>query len=123
MKEGGLWKVEGILLVKTGKRLSDTKGIWTHNHLVLKRTLNHLAKLVKWLSYVVNTYIYGAFDIKLFHVMYVFHSESSLCICLNVKELLIWKRRNTWSLSDNNGVRIRNYLVRKQTLNHLAKLV
>ena len=123
MKEGGLWKVEGILLVKTEKRLSDTKGIWTHNHLVLKRTLNHLAKLVKWLSYVVNTYIYGAFDIKLFHVMYVFHSESSLCICLNVKELLIWKRRNTWSLSDNNGVRTRNYLVCKQTLNHLAKLV
>ena len=30
--------------------LSDSKGIWTHNHLVHKRTLNHLAKLVIWLN-------------------------------------------------------------------------
>ena len=36
--------------------------IRTHNHLVHKRTLNHLAKLVKWLSCVVSTYLYGAFD-------------------------------------------------------------
>ena len=33
----------------------------THNHLVHKRTLNHLAKLAKWLS----TYLYGAFDCML----------------------------------------------------------
>ena len=35
------------------KALSDTKVIRTHNHLVYKRTLNHLAKLTslaKWLS-------------------------------------------------------------------------
>ena len=42
--------------------LSDCSGIRTHNHLVRKRTLDHLAKLAKWLSCVVNTYIYGAFD-------------------------------------------------------------
>ena len=34
--------------------LSDCNGIRTHNHLVLKRTLNHLAKLAKWLSCVVT---------------------------------------------------------------------
>ena len=34
----------------------------THNHLVLKRTLNHLAKLAKWSSCVLSTYLYGAFD-------------------------------------------------------------
>ena len=34
----------------------------THNHLVHKRTLNHLAKLAKRLSCVVSTYLYGAFD-------------------------------------------------------------
>ena len=34
----------------------------THNHLVHKRTLKHLAKLAKWLSCVVSTYLYGAFD-------------------------------------------------------------
>ena len=27
-----------------------------------KRTLNHLAKLAKWWSCVVSTYLYGAFD-------------------------------------------------------------
>ena len=30
--------------------LSDSNGIRTHNHLVCKRTLNHLASLAKWLS-------------------------------------------------------------------------
>ena len=29
--------------------LSDSKIIWTHNHIVCKWTLNHLAKMVKWL--------------------------------------------------------------------------
>ena len=35
--------------------LSDCNGTRTHNHLVHERTLNHLAKLVKWLSCVVST--------------------------------------------------------------------
>ena len=35
---------------------------WTHNHLVHKRTLDNLTKLAKWLSCVVNSYPYGAFD-------------------------------------------------------------
>ena len=43
-------------------RLSHCNGTRTHNHLVRKRTLNHLAKLAKWLSFVVSTYLYGAFD-------------------------------------------------------------
>ena len=34
----------------------------TENQLVLKRTLNHLAKLTKWLSCVLSIYLYGAFD-------------------------------------------------------------
>ena len=42
--------------------LSDCNGARTHNHLVLKQTLNHLAKLAKWLSCIVSTYLYGAFD-------------------------------------------------------------
>ena len=41
---------------------SDRNGTRTHNHLVRKWTLNHLAKLAKWLSCVVSTYLYGAFD-------------------------------------------------------------
>ena len=43
-------------------RLSDCDGTRTHNHLVRKRTLNHLAQLTKWLSCAVSTYLYGAFD-------------------------------------------------------------
>ena len=42
--------------------LGDSNQIRTHNHLVFKRTLNHLAKVAKWLSSVVGTYLYGAFD-------------------------------------------------------------
>ena len=40
----------------------DTNGIRTHKHLVCERTLNHLAKLVKWSCCVMSTYLYGAFD-------------------------------------------------------------
>ena len=42
--------------------LSDCNWTRTHNHLVRKRTLNHLTKLTKWLSWVVSTYLYGVFD-------------------------------------------------------------
>ena len=42
--------------------LSDCNGNRTHNHLVRKRKLNHLAKLGKRLNCVVRTYLYGAFD-------------------------------------------------------------
>ena len=47
---------------QTNYRLSDCNWTRTHNHLVLKRTLNRLAKLAffKWLSWVVSTYLYGA---------------------------------------------------------------
>ena len=45
---------------------SDSTRIWTHNLLVRKQTLNHLAKRAKWLSCVVRTYLYGAFDCMLF---------------------------------------------------------
>ena len=46
-------------------RWSDCKGTRTKNHLFPKRTLNHLAKLAKWLSCAVSTYLYGAFECML----------------------------------------------------------
>ena len=55
-------------------------------------------------------------------VTYAFQSESPLYICLNVNELLVRNRSNVWSLSDCNGNRTHNHLVRQWTLNHLAKL-
>ena len=56
------------------------------------------------------------------HVKYAFQSESTLYVCLNVKEILARNRRDNWSLSDCNGTQIHNHLVRKQRLNHLANL-
>ena len=53
--------------------------------------------------------------------MYVFQSESTLYSCLNVKELLARSRRKIWRLSDCKWTRTQNCLVRKRTLNHLAK--
>ena len=58
-----------------------------------------------------------------YHVTYAFQSESTLhSSCLDVKEFLARNRCDIWSLSDYNGIRIHNHLVRKQTLNYLAKL-
>ena len=42
--------------------VSDCNWTRTHNYLVHKRTLNHLAKLIKWLSCVVSTYLYGVVE-------------------------------------------------------------
>ena len=41
---------------------SDWNWTRTQNHFVLKRTLNHLAKLAKWWSCVLSTYLHGEFD-------------------------------------------------------------
>ena len=57
-----------------------------------------------------------------YHVTYAFQSETTLYTYLNVKELLVRNRRDVWSLSDSNGIRTHNHLVRKRTLNYLAKL-
>ena len=58
--------------------LNDSNGIWTHYHVVHKRTLNHLVKLAKWLSCVVSTYLYSALTVCYYHVTYKFQSESTL---------------------------------------------
>ena len=42
-------------------------------------------------------------------------------VCLNIEELLARSRRHIWSLSDSNGIRTHNHLVRKRTHKHLAK--
>ena len=56
------------------------------------------------------------------HVTYAFQSESTLYSSLNVKELFAQSRYKIWSLSDCNWTRTLNNLIRKRTLNHLAKL-
>ena len=96
--------------------LSDCSWAWTHNYLVRKWTLNHLAKLalndwaVLWVL-VCTVYL----TVCSCHVTYTFQSESTLHICLNVKELLARNRHKIW-------IPTHNHLVHKRTLNHLAKL-
>ena len=46
--------------------LRDANDSRTRNHLARKRTLDHLSKLAKRLSYIVSIYMYGAFDCMLF---------------------------------------------------------
>ena len=57
--------VEHLTELVISLHICGSNRIWTHNHLVHEWTLNHLAKLVKWLSFVVSTYLYGAFDCTL----------------------------------------------------------
>ena len=83
--------------------LSDFKETRTHNRLVRKQTLNPLAKLTKCFSWILSSYLYGAFD-------------------SSVNELLTRNSRDIWSLNDCKGTRSHNDLVCKQTLNRLAKL-
>ena len=103
-------------------RLNNCNRIPTHNHLVCKWPLNHLLQLTKWLCWVVTSYLYGVFDCIFLSVTYAFQSESTLYICLNVKELLASNRGDIWRLSDCNSTRTHNHFLRQWTLNRLAEL-
>ena len=61
----------------------------------------------------VNEHIY--LTIFSYHVTYAFQSKSTLYSCLNVKENLAQNKCDICSLSDCNGTRTHNHLVRKQT--------
>ena len=91
--------------------LSNSNEIGTHNDLVRKRTLNHLAKLAKWLSCVMST-------VHLTVCSYYVTYESTVCSYLNAKELFAQNRRDIWSLSSCNETRNHNHSVCK----HLFRL-
>ena len=57
-----------------------------------------------------------------YYVMCAFHSEITLYIYLNIKELLAQNRTNIWSLIDCKGTRTQYLLVHKLKINHLDKL-
>ena len=84
--------------------LNDSNRIWTHTHLVCKQTLKHLAKLVKWLSSAVSTYLCGAFGCMVLLCRTSFRVNPHSIVCLNVKELLAQSRLHIWSFSDRNGI-------------------
>ena len=83
------------------KSSNDSNGIFTHNHLVRKPTLRHLAKLAKWLCCVVSTYLYDLFG----YILLSCHVRVSEWIY--VKELLARNRRDIsskckWQQQDSN---------------------
>ena len=47
-----------------------------------------------------------------YHITYVLQRESALYSWLNVRKLLARNRHDIWNLSDSNGIRTRNHLVR-----------
>ena len=83
----------------------DAKDYITHTHYKFRKTLK-------------NNNLIACY----YHVMYAFQSEFTIYYCLNAKEFLARNKRDIWSLSGSNGIRTHNHLVRKWTLNHLAKL-
>ena len=96
---------------------SDCNWTQNKNDLVLKRPLNHLAELTKWLGCVLSTYMFGAFD----HVTYPLQTESALYRCVNGVEHLARSSREIWSLSDCYWTGTQNHLARKQKPIQLAK--
>ena len=69
-------------------RWNDCNWTRTQNHLVLKRALNHLDKRTKWLSVVLSTYLYGAFDC-------MFSSCHVRIFRVNPNSLVAWLSRNS----------------------------
>ena len=74
-----------------------------------------------FLSIHLNKVSYYNMTVCSYHVTYEFQSGSTLC-ARNSSKLLAQNRRKIFRLSDCNGTRTHNHLIRKRTLNHLAKL-
>ena len=84
--------------------LSDCNGSRTHNHLVFKWTLKHLAKMTIWLSWVVNTYLYGALKFMFLscdvgisewiHTLYLPECQGNLCSTQTRYLKLKWLQRD-----------------------------
>ena len=106
---------------------SDCIRIRTHNHLVCKGTRNLLARLAKWLRFVVIIYLYGALGCMLLscHIR-VWERERerererdpTLQFCQGIPFL---KQAPYLKFKLQQGDSSRYYLVPKSTLNHLAK--
>ena len=85
-------------------------------------TLQDLSKVKNFLKELSKENVLRNTDIWCCHVTYAFQSESTLYICMNVKELLARSRDEIWSLSDCNWTPTNNHLVHKRTLNHFARV-
>ena len=83
--KNGLASVIFDLIPAIAAYLSVSNG--TLKRTLRKRTLNHLAKLTKWLSCVVNTYLSGSLTACFYHVIYAFR--------VNLHSAFGWMSRNS----------------------------
>ena len=104
--------------------LSHSNNIRTHNHLVRKQTINHLAHLAKGLSCCECEYLY----VRCIWLYVIIMSRTSLRVNpdsiarLNFKKHFAWSRGHIWTSTDSNEIQTHNHLVRKRTGNNLAKV-
>ena len=88
----------------------------------LNLTLDFLRLVLSFLEDELKTWnsLRKLFWKTIFHRLYIIISHTSFrvnlhsVVCLNVKELLAWSRRNIWGLSDSNGIWTHNQLVCKR---------
>ena len=103
--------------------LNDSNWTRTQNHLVHKRTLNHLASLAKWLSCVLSTYLYSAFD-----CIRAQFTTGLLCSLTKVwwKALKLWEIAKNWSLEQTgpsyNQKCVFSFNLRKKIWNRVKKI-
>ena len=100
--------------------LSDCNWTRTHNHLVHKRTLSHLAKLANWLSCVLSTYLYGAFDC-MFLSCHVRVSEWIHTLNWLNGWVFVYELSGCWFESSCKGLWLCLYTVVKRKLEMLLK--
>ena len=107
--------ISGLNSSPANKSLSDYNWTRTHNHLVRKWTLNHLAKLTKWLNCVVSTFLYGGFDC-VFLSCYVRVSEwiHTLWVPLRTKWLWVQVQLQSLKLQISRLLRGRSSLTFRQ---------
>ena len=83
--KSGLWSTETLRLVhplcKHSGMLKWQQQDSNQNDIVPNWTLNHLAKLIKWLRCVVSTHLCGAFDCMQQHLMHIWHDIQSNTSC------------------------------------------
>ena len=82
------------LMSRNFLNLCDSNQIWTNNHLVCKRTLNHLATLAKWLSCVVSTYLTVHLTVCYYATCMIRAFMSRSRFRVNLRSIVAWMSRN-----------------------------
>ena len=80
-------------------KLSDCNGAWIHNHLVRKRTLNHLASLAKWLNIHLWTKwlcLWVSLQSLKLQISHLFRARSSLAFRQLLSVDSLWNAYVTW---------------------------